>query len=344
MENIPAVLTENLGRIYKIRGPRRKDDPEEVVALDNVNIEIRHGELFGLLGPNGAGKTTLIKILSTLLLPTSGRAVVDGLDVAKDFEEIRRRISMVSGGETSGYGLLTVEENLWMFARFYGLDSSVALKRIDDFLELMGIADRKRTKIADLSTGLRQKMNFVRGFICDPSVVFLDEPTLGLDVTAARDVRTFIKNWLLEQEGRTILLTTHYMTEADQLCDRLAIIDEGKVMACDTPRSLKRRLQREAFFKLKVGPLGPKPSREAMLESVPGVRQVSIIEKDSETELNLILEKEEILSDILAHLGRRGSNLISLEKSEPTLEDVFIDLVGRGLDVDTSQFPGDMSQ
>lgn len=344
MENIPAVLTENLGRIYKIRGPRRKDDPEEVVALDNVNIEIRHGELFGLLGPNGAGKTTLIKILSTLLLPTSGRAVVDGLDVAKDFEEIRRRISMVSGGETSGYGLLTVEENLWMFARFYGLDSSVALKRIDDFLELMGIADRKRTKIADLSTGLRQKMNFVRGFICDPSVVFLDEPTLGLDVTAARDVRTFIKNWLLEQEGRTILLTTHYMTEADQLCDRLAIIDEGKVMACDTPRSLKRRLQREAFFKLKVGPLGPKPSSEAMLESVPGVRQVSIIEKDSETELNLILEKEEILSDILAHLGRRGSNLISLEKSEPTLEDVFIDLVGRGLDVDTSQFPGDMSQ
>ncbi len=344
MENMPAVLTENLGRIYKIRGPRRKDDPQEVIALDNVNIEIRRGELFGLLGPNGAGKTTLIKILSTLLLPTSGYAVVDGLDVAKDFEEIRRRISMVSGGETSGYGLLTVEENLWMFARFYGLDTSVALRRIDDFLELMGIADRKRTKIADLSTGLRQKMNFVRGFICDPSVVFLDEPTLGLDVTAARDVRTFIKNWLQEQEGRTILLTTHYMTEADQLCDRLSIIDEGKVMACDTPQSLKRRLQREAFFKLKVGPLGPKPSKEAMLESVPGVRQVSIIEKDSETELSLILEKEEILSDILAHLGRRGSNLISLEKSEPTLEDVFIDLVGRGLDVDTSQFTGDMSQ
>jgi len=341
---MPAVLTEDLGRIYKIRGPRRKDDPQEVVALDGVNIEIRHGELFGLLGPNGAGKTTLIKILSTLLLPTSGRAVVDGLDVAKDFEEIRRRISMVSGGETSGYGLLTVEENLWMFARFYGLDSSVALKRINDFLQLLGIADRKRTKIADLSTGLRQKMNFVRGFICDPSVVFLDEPTLGLDVTAARDVRIFIKDWLLEQQDRTILLTTHYMTEADQLCDRLAIIDEGKVLACDTPQSLKRRLQREAVFKLKVGPLGPKPNKEAMLESVPGVRQVSIIEKESETELSLILEKEEILTDILAHLGRRGSNLISLEKREPTLEDVFIDLVGRGLDVDTAQFTGDVSQ
>lgn len=341
MEQTPAVFTENLGRIYKIRGPKRKEDPREVVALDAVNIEIKRGELFGLLGPNGAGKTTLIKILCTLLLPTSGQALVDGLDVAKDFEEIRRRISMVSGGETSGYGLLTVEENLWMFARFYGLDSSVALKRINDFLDLMGIADRKRTKISDLSTGLRQKMNFIRGFICDPKIIFLDEPTLGLDVTAARDVRTFIENWMIEHPERTILLTTHYMAEADQLCDRLAIIDGGKVLSCDTPKSLKMRLQTEAIFNLKVGPLGPKPSREEMLESLPGVRQVTITERNHETELNLILEKEETLSDILAHLSRRGSNLISLGKKEPTLEDVFIDLVGRGLDVDTSQHKGE---
>lgn len=337
MDHTPAVYTENLGRIYKIRGPRRRDDPRELVALDGVNIEIKRGELFGLLGPNGAGKTTLIKILSTLLMPTTGRAVVDGLDVTRDFGEIRRRISMVSGGETSGYGLLTVEENLWMFARFYGLDSAIALERIDSFLHLLGIADRKRTKISDLSTGLRQKMNFVRGFICDPGVVFLDEPTLGLDVTAARDVRIFIRDWLRERSDRTILLTTHYMAEADQLCDRLAIIDEGKVLSCDTPQNLKKGLQREAIFKLKVGPLGPKPCKDDMLESVPGVRQAGIAEKNGGTELSLILEKEEVLSGVLAHLGRRGSNLISLEKSEPTLEDVFIDLVGRGLDVDTSR-------
>jgi len=337
MINDAAVFTEKLDRIYKIRGPRRKDDPRELVALDGVNLEIKRGELFGLLGPNGAGKTTLIKILSTLLLPTRGRVVVDGFDVVKDFGEIRRRISMVSGGETSGYGLLTVEENLWMFARFYGLDSAVALRRINDLLHLLGIGDRKRTKISDLSTGLRQKMNFVRGFICDPGVIFLDEPTLGLDVTAARDVRAFVKNWMLEHPERTILLTTHYMAEADELCDRLAIIDNGKVLACDTPHNLKRRLQREAVFKLKVGPIGPKPCKEEMLESVPGVRQVSIVEHSSGTELSLILEREEVLSGVLTHLGRRGSKLISLEKREPTLEDVFIDLVGRGLNVDTSR-------
>lgn len=331
-----AIQTTDLGRVYKLRGPKRKEDPKQLIALDGVNVEVRQGELFGLLGPNGAGKTTLIKILATLLLPTSGAALVEGLDVTRDVEAIRQRISMVSGGETSGYGLLTVEENLWMFARFYGLDNNTAHKRIDDMLNVVGIADRKRTKISDLSTGLRQKMNFVRGFISDPNVVFLDEPTLGLDVTAAREVRGFIRQWMHDNPGRTILLTTHYMAEADELCDRLAIIDRGRLMACDTPENLKHRLQREAIFHLKVGPLGPKPSRDAMLEAVPGVRQVTVVEQNGHTELNLMLAQEDVLSGVLAHLNNRGSSLISLEKREPTLEDVFVDLVGRRLDVDTS--------
>ncbi|GAB4473687.1 MAG: ABC transporter ATP-binding protein [Anaerolineae bacterium] len=335
-----SIKTIELGRVYKIRGPKRKEDPKEVIALQDVNLEVPRGELFGLLGPNGAGKTTLIKILSTLLLPTSGTALVDGLDVAKDMAEIRRRISMVSGGETSGYGLLTVEENLWMFSRFYGLDTRTARERINAMLEVVGLSDRRRTKISDLSTGLRQKMNFVRGFICDPNVVFLDEPTLGLDVTAAREVRSFIVRWMEEHPDRTILLTTHYMAEADALCDRLAIIDKGRLLALDTPHNLKQRLQREAIFNLRVEPLGPKPSREDMIEAVPGVRQVTVADRDGHTELNLILEEEDVLAQVLAHLHRRGSSLIALEKREPTLEDVFIDLVGRGLDVDTSHHAG----
>jgi ABC-2 type transport system ATP-binding protein len=337
MKDTAAIYTEDVRRTYKLRGPKRKDDPQEVIALDGVDMTVERGELFGLLGPNGAGKTTLIKILATLLLPTSGRAYVEGLDVTRDVKEIRRLISMVSGGETSGYGLLTVEENLWMFARFYGLHSKTARQRIDALLEVVELTDRKRTKISDLSTGLRQKMNFVRGFVCDPGVIFLDEPTLGLDVAAARDVRGFVRQWMVEHPDRTILLTTHYMAEADELCDRLAIIDRGKVLACDTPANLKRRLQREAIFHLKVGLLGPRPSGDAMIEAVPGVRQVGVSDQNGYTNLSLILEQEEVLSDVLAHLTRRGSNLISLEKREPTLEDVFIDLVGRSLSVDTSQ-------
>jgi ABC-2 type transport system ATP-binding protein len=333
-----AVFTHQLGRVYKLRGPKQKGDPTTIVALTDINLTVARGELFGLLGPNGAGKTTLIKILTTLLLPTTGTAMVLGLDVVQQAQAIRRRISMVSGGETSGYGLLTVEENLWMFARFYGLDSKVARRRIGEMLDIVGLADRRRSKISDLSTGLRQKMNFIRGFITDPDVVFLDEPTLGLDVTAARQVREFVRHWMQTHPDRTVLLTTHYMAEADELCDRLAIIDKGRLLALDTPANLKRRLQREAVFTLRVAPLGRRPlRREDMLEAVPGVRQVTVAEVDGATELKLILEHEDALAGVLDHVHRRGSGLIALEKREPTLEDVFIDLVGRGLDVDTSE-------
>jgi ABC-2 type transport system ATP-binding protein len=331
-----AIEAKDLRRVYKLRGVKRKDDAKELVALDGVNLQVERGQVFGLLGPNGAGKTTLIKILSTLLLPTSGIALVEGLDVTRDVQGIRRRISMVSGGETSGYGLLTIEENLWMFARFYGLDNNTAHKRIDDLMKTVGIYERRRAKISDLSTGLRQKMNFIRGFISDPDMVFLDEPTLGLDVTAAREVRTFVKDWMRSYPERTILLTTHYMAEADELCDQLAIVDRGKVLACDTPENLKHRLQQDAIFNLKISPLGPKPNRDSMLENIPGVRQVTVGEQNSHTELNLILAQEDVLTGVLSHLTGRGSSLISLEKREPTLEDVFTDLVGRRLDVDTS--------
>ena len=337
MSNTHAIETQDISRIYKIRGNKKEGVPKELVALGGVSLAVEQGELFGLLGPNGAGKTTLIKILSTLLLPSSGTARVAGYDVATQTTEIRRHISMVSGGETSGYGLLTVEENLWMFARFYGLETKDARERINEMLEVVGLADRKKMKISDLSTGLRQKMNFVRGFISDPTVVFLDEPTLGLDVSAAREVRAFVKEWMKKHPDRTILLTTHYMAEADELCDRLAIIDQGKLLALDTPANLKRRLQQDAVFKLSISRLGKPLKKGEMVEAVKGVRQVTFNDVNSHHELSLILEGEDVLPKVLAHLADRGSSLISLEKTEATLEDVFIEMVGRGLSEDTSK-------
>ena len=162
-----AIRTEKVGRVYKIRGSKRSE-PRELVALHDVDVQIESGELFGLLGPNGAGKTTLIKILTTLLAPSTGKAWVAGFDVAKEPEKVRPRINMVSGGEASGYGLLTVRENLWMFSQFYGLDSGEANRRIKQLLDIVGMGDRLNTKSSDLSTGLRQKMNIVRGFLTDP--------------------------------------------------------------------------------------------------------------------------------------------------------------------------------
>jgi ABC-2 type transport system ATP-binding protein len=272
-----AIRTLNLGRIYKIRGGR-KEDPKALEALKDVNLEVEPGELFGLLGPNGAGKTTLIKILTTLLSPSSGRAWVSGFDVSVDPVKVRTRINMVSGGEASGYGLLTVRENLWMFSQFYGIPSRIANARIKDLLEVVGLADRSNTKSSDLSTGLRQKMNIVRGFMTDPEVLFLDEPTLGLDVGAARDVRHFIRNWMDQNPSRTIMVTTHYMVEADDLCDRVAIINQGKVLACDKPSRLKRRLQQHAIFNMEVNPLnGISPQ---VFEALPGVSKVTHTPQD----------------------------------------------------------------
>src|SRR5205807_2292717 len=166
--------------------------------------------------------------LATLLLPTSGQALVAGHDVSKDPFPIRQVINMVSGGETSGYGLLTARENIWMFSQFYGVPSKVSKGRIDELMHIFGLWDKRNAKVRMLSTGQRQKMNMIRGFVTDPDILFLDEPTLGLDVNAARVIREYVTNWVRGQKGKTVLLTTHYMAEADQMCDRIAIIDKGK--------------------------------------------------------------------------------------------------------------------
>lgn len=323
-----AIRTQTIGRIYKIRGGK-KTEPRELVALKDVDLEIAPGELFGLLGPNGAGKTTLIKILTTLLAPTTGKAWVAGYDVVESPEKVRPRINMVSGGEASGYGLLTVRENLWMFSQFYGLDSAEANRRIKRLLEVVGIADRLNTKSSDLSTGLRQKMNIVRGFLTDPDVLFLDEPTLGLDVGAARDVRRFIREWIDEDRSRTLLLTTHYMVEADELCDRVAIINQGRVLACDAPSSLKRRLQSDAIFRLEVSPLNG--AGVAIFEALPGVKKVVHHPQEGGAQLEFILTEEPVLGEVVNTLTARNIRILNLQKREPTLEDVFVDLVGRSM-------------
>jgi ABC-2 type transport system ATP-binding protein len=255
---------------------------------------------------------------------------VAGYDVNKEPDKVRPRINMVSGGESSGYGLLTVRENLWMFAQFYGISSSEANKRIKELLEVVGLADRINTKSSDLSTGLRQKMNIVRGFLTDPDVLFLDEPTLGLDVGASREVRRFVRSWVDKDPTRTILLTTHYMAEADELCDRVAIINQGKVLACDTPATLKNRLQGEAIFRMEVSPLNG--MRVDQFEALPGVNKVIHRAQDGFSSLEFILAQDDVLAPVINTMTAGNVRILNLQKREPTLEDVFVDLVGRSME------------
>jgi ABC-2 type transport system ATP-binding protein len=292
-----AIAAKSLTRTF---GGKKGKEP--LVALDNVDLQVEEGELFGLLGPNGAGKTTLIKILSTLLLPSSGTVKVLGHDVLNDSQSIRRRINMVSGGETSGYGILTVKENLWMFTQFYGVPSEVAKRRIDEMLTTFGLADKKNSTLRTVSTGQRQKMNVVRGFVTDPDLIFLDEPTLGLDVT-------------------------HYMLEADELCNRVAIIDRGRILACDTPANLKRSVSRNSTFSITTTPFAQVDG----VGQLPGVKGFEVKAQPDRLEVNFVLEDESVIADIISFMTARQGKVLSLTKSQPTLEDVFIGLVGRGL-------------
>jgi ABC-2 type transport system ATP-binding protein len=330
-----AIRTEDLKRTYRRkrrRGwfrKRRTDGANEFMALDKINLEVRPGELFGLLGPNGAGKTTLIKILTTLLAPSSGRAWVDGLDVEADQHALRPRINMVSGGESSGYGILTVRENLWMFARIYGVPNHQIRHRTERMLEVVGLTDKANSRVSHLSTGQRQKMNFCRGFITDPKILFLDEPTLGLDVTAARSIRQFVRQWMKEDGRRTLLLTTHYMAEADELCDRLAIVDRGKILACDTPANLKRRVQERPIFELS---LAPGANGVAEVNGLPGVHQATRAETPTTIELKVSLDEEAAIGGVVQSVAGGGARILGLKKVELTLEDVFIELVGHRID------------
>jgi ABC-2 type transport system ATP-binding protein len=320
----PAISAHGVRRVYDAK-------PENVTALAGVDLEVAPGEFFGLLGPNGAGKTTLIKILTTLLLPTSGEARIFGFDVATDTRRIRRIMNMVAGGEQSGYGILTVREQLWMFSQFYGLPSKEGWTRVDQLIEAVGLHDQRLQRVSTLSTGQRQKMNMARGLLNDPWILFLDEPTLGLDVAAARSIRELVLDWKAAVPGRTVLLTTHYMAEADELCERIAIVDHGRILAIGTPDELKRRVQRESIFRIELDHLD---GGVAQLARLPGVESAALA-ADTDTEsqrvaVNLVLTDDAALGGVVTALGGTGSHILALRKSEPTLEDVFVELVGRG--------------
>ncbi len=322
----PAIEARGLRRVYNVK-------PTPVVALEHVDLDVAPGEFFGLLGPNGAGKTTLIKILTTLLLPSEGSARIFGFDVSRDEKKIRRIMNMVAGGEQSGYGILTVREQLWMFSQFYGLPRKDGWRRVDELIDAVGMGDERLQRVSTLSTGQRQKMNFARGLLNDPWILFLDEPTLGLDVAAARQVRELVVAWKQAVPGRTVLLTTHYMAEADELCERIAIVDHGRILAIGTPAELKRRVQRESIFRLELDRLDGGP---AALARLPGVLSATHASDDGgpadrqTVAVNLALEDDGVLGSVVGALAGIGSHILALQKSEPSLEDVFVELVGRG--------------
>jgi ABC-2 type transport system ATP-binding protein len=304
-----------------------KTKEEPVVALDGVSFQVREGEVFGVLGPNGAGKTTTIRILSTLLLPTGGSAKVMGYDVSTEPEKVRHVINMASGAEKAGYDFISAKRNLWFFSQLYGLAPAVAEARISELSDLLGLTKYLDRKFYALSTGYRQRATIARAFINDPRVVFLDEPTIGLDVMTARSIRDFLRSEA-RRNGRTIMLATHNMAEVDAICDRVAIIDRGKIIASGTPDSLKRSLGAPAL----VMEVSLSPKGFDFLTGVPGVKGFTST-TDEERELStvqVVVESDSAARAASESVEAEGLDVIASWRKEATLEEVFVAMVGRG--------------
>jgi len=295
----------------------------DVVALDSLDLDIRAGEFFGLLGPNGAGKTTAIGILTTRILPTSGKATVAGADVVEDSARVRQTIGVVPQRPNADLSL-NVLENLQFHAAYFGISCDVATKRAYELLERLGLADKAGSKMSEMSGGQQQRLMIVRALMHEPDIIFLDEPTVGLDPQARLDLWEILRD--LHKRGRTIVMTTHYMDEADRLCDRLAIVDRGKLLALDTPRTLKSKAPGGTLIELVLD--GDSAPAGVIAETIAGISRVEAA--------NGLLRVHssrggQTLPALIEAAESSGRTVTDIHLLQPSLETLFVSLTGRKL-------------
>jgi daunorubicin resistance ABC transporter ATP-binding subunit len=303
----------------------------EVMAVDEVSLAIKEGELFGLLGPNGAGKTTIINMLITLLRPTSGTATIDGYDLRSDPDHIRRSIGIVFQDPSLDKDL-TGRENLDFHVMMYGMPAALRKQRIDEVLDLVDLSDKADVLVEHYSGGMKRRLEIARGLVHNPRILFLDEPTLGLDAQTRRKIWEYIRN--LNRKYRiTVVLTTHYMEEADHLCDRIAIIDHGKIIALDTPLHLK-----SARMGDKILLEADNDTLEPVLEIIKKYPGIESVETDQTKITVHIAGAEQHLPKIIARISERGIELRSASLIKPSLEEVFIQYTGSKIREETGSF------
>lgn len=336
-----AIETHNLTKIFKSKvrslEPRssifKRKEPKTVIAVDHLNLEIKRGELFGLLGPNGAGKTTLVKILCTLLPPDEGNAYVNGFDVIREQMNVKRSLgTLFSVGERGVFWRLNGYRNLEFFSAIYNVPRHKRHERIMEVLDSVGLKDNAFELYQKYSGGMKRKLALARALLPDPPILLLDEPTSGLDVMSSRKLREFIRNNLSRKAGKTVLYTTHYVEEASQICDRIGILNKGKLIACDTPDAIKGIMKKGEVVDVRVRAI-----TDAQIEAIKtmdGVVGMASEVEDSvlgQWRLRLHLESIDSLPMVLDFFFKEKIRLIDFRREEPTLEDAFIKLTGTGL-------------
>lgn len=331
------VLVDQLTKTYITRQRRGlfKTETKEVPALKGVSLEIKPGELFGLLGPNGAGKTTLIKCLTTLLLPTAGRAVINGFELTKNDNAIRATTGCMLMGERGLYWKLTARENLVFFGALYHLTVADRRKRANDLIDQLGLGEIADRALESYSSGQRMKVAFAKALINDAPLLILDEPTNTLDVPSARELRAVVRQ--LNDQGKTVIYTTHIMSEAETLCDRVAIIDRGEVLALGTVPELKASLEREAVLRIE-GVISSRASQA--VAALGGVTRTAVQAVNGHTELTVMsANATSLLPRLIETLSEHQAVIQKIAPEEVTLEDVFIARTGRTLAEDTRAVP-----
>ena len=319
---VPAIEALDLVRTYRTHTGVLRRRPMTVEAVRGISFEVRPGELFGLLGPNGAGKTTTIKMLITLLLPTSGTARVMGLDVVQETMAVRQRIGYVFGGDRGLYDRVSGVDNLRYFAELYGVEPGEQKRRIAALLELVGLTGRENEKVEGYSRGMRQRLHIARGLLHDPEVIFMDEPSIGLDPVGARELRQTVRS--LVDAGKTVLLTTHYMFEADALCDRIAVINTGRIVALGTGADLKDAIANRTIVEIETFGV-----TDEAVERLRGDGEVNAVNMEERDQSQILL----VQSDRGAHITQRLLSLLGdtrvgkVVAREPTLEDAYVHLI-----------------
>ncbi len=305
----------------------------EILAVNDATFSIKEGEILGLLGPNGAGKTTLVRCIATLLIPDNGQIFLFGRDIFENSLWARANIGLLTSGERTLYWKLSAIDNLKFFAALYGLSPKERDERVAYLLELLGLKDVAQERVEKYSSGMKQKLSLARTLLHNPKVLLLDEPTLGLDPGFARFIRNFVKEELKERQKKTILLTTHYMDEADELCDRIAFIDKGRIIDVKTPADYKKAMPHKAVLEIRI--IGSVDKAE--IERIPNVEKVSTSFEDGVTVLKIITSRtEDILNEVLA-LVSSNNKILLVNNLAPTLEDVFIYLTGTSLKDDIKE-------
>lgn len=327
-----AVQVKDLRKYFISRKKKlfKTIEKKEFKAVDGVSFDIYKGEIFGLLGPNGAGKTTTIKMITGLLRPTSGSICVMEKDVDKNPMQALKNIGTVLAGDRSIYWKLTARENLEYFAALYGCNKKEAKKRAEHIINRLGLTEKADELVEKFSTGMKQKVALGKALIPNAPVVLLDEPTLGLDPQSALNLREIIVD--IKSEGRTVLLTTHYMEEADFLCDRIAIIDGGKIIALDTPENLKKSINEVKSIKIEMT-----KADEKLIDEIKAMENIKNVINDYNSEKrNYILtihhtNGNTIIQKLLDCISKNKSQILNINVLEPSLEDVFIHLTGKSL-------------